>query len=216
MPNSFQRATENFEAFARDLVEKNHVELYEVDVKIDYVFTFRDPEAEAPAIMVRGHRVLGQARINPLKHRVLGLGDCEVLLDGDAWQDMPVETQKALVDHELEHFEVKRHPKTGAFLYDDAGRPQMKLRDHDYEFGFFGNIARRYGANSIEVQNLRRMFLHDGDSFIPGLTQTPEIAAPGESDSEEENTVTISSGDVTVTTSGGALRRLAEKLKNLP
>ena len=170
MPNSFQQADAGtVGAMAEVLLQKYHVDLFEVRAKIDCVFAFRDPDATAPAIMTRGHRVLGQARINNLKHRVLGLGDAEILLDGDAWADMSEAQQNALLDHELEHFEVRRHPKTGEFLYDDINRPMLRLRFHDREFGFFDNIASRHGVASCEIRNLAQMFHEAGDDYIPNL-----------------------------------------------
>lgn len=178
MPNTFARADLIVVNLAKEIIERFHHEIYEVEAKIDFVFAFRDPEAEEPAIMVRGHRVLGQARVNNLKHRALGLGDCEVLLDGDAWENMPEPNKRALLDHELEHFEIKRHKKTGEYLYDDLHRPLMKLRDHDREFGFFDNIAQRHGADSWEVKNLKKMFEEAGGAYIPGILRTDELEEP--------------------------------------
>lgn len=176
MPTTYQRADEVVADLAGQIIALYHTDLFDVKPKIDYVFAFRDPDAEEPAIVVRGHRVMGQAKINNLKHRALGLGDAEILLDGDAWADMPDNRKRALLDHELEHLEVKRHKKTGEFLYDDLQRPAMKLRDHDREFGFFDNIAGRHGVDSFEIENLRRMFREAGGEYIPGILQRDTLS----------------------------------------
>ena len=80
---------------------------------------------------------------------------------------MSQEEQKALLDHELEHFEVKRD-KHGSFLYDDINRPLLSIRKHDRQHGSFDNIAKRHGTASGEVkQFLATIFDDSGQSYLP-------------------------------------------------
>lgn len=205
---------------ARELMIKYHPDLDSVALKIDFLFVFRDPDGEAPAIMHQGHRALGLGSITKLKDRVKGLGDCEIQIDGDAWPDMPESDKLALLDHELEHFEVRRDKKTGDFQWDDINRPLLKRREHDREFGFFDNIARRHGASSIEVKNLRQMFTEAGHSYTPhlrgGVVSIEDLPSQVVEDSpvEDDTTVEIKGMGYDIKTTAGGLRAMAEKLRN--
>jgi len=93
-----------------------------------------------------GVKALGICRKIPLKERALGRGDAEICLDGEWWKDAPEPEQRALLDHELHHIEVKIIE--GAMACDDLGRPLLKIRKHDYELGLFTIIAQRHGRHS--------------------------------------------------------------------
>jgi len=221
MPATFAKASEEVESLGKALAINYHLDLESARVKIDYVFAFRDPETEEPALMQKGHRVLGVPSIVNLKNRAKGMGDCEVVLDGDAWNDMTEDQRKAILDHELEHFEVKREKKTGDFLFDDLMRPLLRLRNHDREFGFFDNIASRHGNGSFEIQGLRKMFSEAGGAYLPHLrNQLPDsMTAKGQSvrvyalsdPPKDEPAEDPPDEGATVTVKRGLLSKLAEK-----
>lgn len=218
MPSTYTLANEDLCEMARELIIKNHIELDSVALKIDFLFVFRDPDGEAPAIMHQGHRALGLASITKLKDRVKGMGDCEIQIDGDAWPNMPYPEKMALLDHELEHFEVRRDKKTGDFQWDDINRPLLKLREHDWQVGFFHNIAGRHGSSSIESKNLRQLFTDAGNSYTPhlrgGVVSIEDLPSQGEdSPVEDDTTVTIEINGVSATLPPGGLRAIAEKLR---
>lgn len=147
-------------------------------VKIDFVFAFadRDETTGEPtnnALTKGGVRALGITRKISLKDRAKGMGDCEITLDADHWTEVADEgQQRAILDHELYHIVVSADN-------DDLGRPKIKLRKHDFEFGWFANIAIRHGVASCERIQAKRILDAAGQAFWPELlgTTQPELAA---------------------------------------
>ncbi|MEI7534227.1 MAG: putative metallopeptidase [Verrucomicrobiae bacterium] len=162
----FTLAPESVHQLCRELIQLYHSDLDSAAVKVDIVMAFRDPDGDTYAMEKDGHRVLGQATTIKLKDRVKGMGDVEIMLDGDAWDGLPQNQKAALLDHELEHFECKRD-KVGEFVFDDLVRPVIKLRPHDRQFGWFDNIARRHRSDSMEIDQLRRLFIEAGQIYLP-------------------------------------------------
>lgn len=161
-----------------DAMTRWHVELTEARVEVKPLFCRAyDRHGEAiPAIKISGQAVIAKIKIVSLEDRVRGLGDAKLLIDANRWERMGHNARLALLDHELEHLEIK-----GDDL-DDAGRPKLKIRHHDYMVAGFDAVAKRQGENSIEVQGaaaLRERFAQlllpfPGDSR---MTQGPGPAA---------------------------------------
>ena len=150
------------------LVAQYHPELKVAEVTFDLMFIARsdDDEGTKPVLTLHGVPALAIARIVPSKERAKGCGDAEILIDRDRYTNMPARKQDALLDHELQHFEVQ-HDKDGGIKTDDQHRPKLKTRPHDYDFGWFECIARRHGVNSIEVQQARMMYEESGQTLFP-------------------------------------------------
>jgi len=136
-------------------------------VKIDYVFAFPDLDETTGepinfALTKGGLKALGIARKIPLKDRAMGRGDAEISLDGYWWQHTDEEEQRALLDHELTHIfaTAKR---------DDLGRPIIKLRKHDVEFGWFNCVAARHGEFSQERIQAASMMEIQGQFYWPAV-----------------------------------------------
>ncbi len=156
------------------LVEyETHKPLLDARIKIDFVFAYADKdENDMPtnnALTKNGVKALGIARKIPLKDRALGRGDVEVAIDGDWWKDVSESHQKALLDHELHHFSVKIDNR--GIVKDDLGRPVIKMRKHDWEFGFFNIIAQRHGDFSQERIQAKRMMDEAGQFYWPDLVK---------------------------------------------
>lgn len=151
-----------------DVIAKYQHCLAYAEVKIDVLMAidrsdFGDPTGQ-PALKLGGYPCAAIIKINPLKQRVLGLGDALITIDEYIWNDLTDEERMALLDHELEHLEVKRvgggvlwydpfaKMVLGIASTDDAGRPRLSSRLHDWELGGFKTIARRWGENALEVQ----------------------------------------------------------------
>ena len=145
----------------KEIIEEHYKEINAVGVTFDIILAFgarnEVDELVGPAIKVHGVQANGMAKIVDLKNRVMGRRDGEILLDGDVWDDLKAGQQKALLDHELYHFDIARNIK-GEVIRDTAGRPKLKMRQHDREFGWFDIIAARYGEDSGEVQQARQLF----------------------------------------------------------
>lgn len=142
------------------LVRKYHPELEKAKVRVDLLFV-ADPDAadkEAPKPVLSHHGVpaIAMARIVPLKDRVKGSGDGEILIDMARYEEMDPAERDALLDHEMEHFEVKT--KEMKPKLDTHGRPTLKIRKHDYDFGWFESVAKRHKENSVEVGQAHRLW----------------------------------------------------------
>lgn len=178
MATTFQRCDESVNAMAAALMVQfpTHTDLIEARVKVDYVFAMgeRDDQDQviAPALKHNGCRALGIAKKISLKERALGRGDAEISLDKDWWDEASAAQQRALLDHELHHVAVKKNKEGTAFLSDDLGRPVIRLRKHDYQFGWFTIIAQRHGKASVECKFAATIWDEAGQYYWPGvLTQ---------------------------------------------
>lgn len=183
---TFERCDESINELAAELIAKyeTHEPLKAAKVKVDYVFAYGDVDDKGKqlndALTKNGIKCLGLTRKISLKDRALGRGDAEISLDGDWWKEASAEQQAALLDHELHHVAVKTD-KAGNIQWDDLGRPQIKLRKHDVEVGWFACIAERHGAASQERIQAASIMDMTGQYFWPGI-------APS---------ITLSSGDKT-------------------
>lgn len=149
---------------------ESHKPLLDRKVRIDVLFAYGDRdevtgELKGPAIKHHGVQALGICRKVSLKDRTKGMGDVEIVLDGDHWDNEATEKQqRAILDHELHHiFALDDN--------DDLGRPKIKLRKHDYQFGWFKIIAERHGEASVERQQARTMAEQSGQIFWPDLVK---------------------------------------------
>ncbi len=149
----------------------SHKPVLDAGVKIDLVFAYSDKNEKGIALNVAlkkgGVRALGICRKIPTKDRVLGRADAEISLDGDWWLDASAEERAALLDHELHHIEVVTDER--GTVVDSAGRPKLRLRPHDYEFGWFKAIAARHGSFSQERLQAAKMFEESGQYFWPQI-----------------------------------------------
>lgn len=208
----FTLATPATHELCQQLVELYHKDLDSAAAKVDIVMAFRDPDGEAPAMEKDGHRILGQASTIKLKDRVKGMGDCEIMLDGDAWDGLPDKQKAALMDHELEHFEVKRD-KVGDFIMDDLNRPVIKIRNHDRSFGWFDTIAMRHRSDSMEVHQLRKLFTEEGQVYLPFIKDLADEETAGQIDKalNEEMTVSVDGAPPVKMTELKLLRKIRDK-----
>lgn len=158
---------------------ESHHPLLEAKVRVDYVFAYgeRDEDTGArigDALTKNGFRAFGIARKLSLKDRAMGRGDAEIAIDGDWWKETASEEmQAALLDHELHHLQLKT--KKGQIVYDDLGRPELKLRKHDVEVGWFALIADRHGKHSLEQIQAKAIMDFHGQMFWPLLAPATSV-----------------------------------------
>jgi len=174
----FSLADTETEKLCADLLQKYHGDLDTTGATFDIVFALRDPEStsDKPALAVRGQRVYGLSKIHSLKDRILGLKDAEIILDGDAWPSMSAKVKSAVLDHQLQYFEVKRD-KEGEFILDDLNRPVLAMRQPDRSFGWFDAVADRHRDHSLEAMQLRRLFTEAGQTYLPFVDSTGTVEA---------------------------------------
>jgi hypothetical protein len=128
-------------------MRKWHPDLIAADATITFLFACNP---ESPALTHGGYPAAALCKVNSLKDRVAGLADLTIMLDVGRWESLSEESQSALLDHELHHAEVVRN-KVGAIKYDDANRPKIRLRKHDFQIGGFHAIASRHKHHALEM-----------------------------------------------------------------
>ena len=164
-------------AVLEDVLAEYHPELAEAGVTINLLFA--NSTGNGPAVKLHGYPCAAVVKINGLKARVEGVMDATITIDGDAWPDWSTGQRKALIDHELYHLELAHDAKTGNYKYDDAGRPKLKMRNHDWQMGGFDAIARRHGQAAFEVQAVRVLATERGQMFWAwGDDTAPQDEAP--------------------------------------
>lgn len=173
MGATFQKCPPEIASLANDILcaHECYQPLLDAKVRIDFVFAYaqRDEEERiiGHALTKNGLPAAGIARKLGLKDRVMGRGDAEIAIDHDQWEEMDEKERRALLDHELYHLQVKEDKR--GIVRDDHGRPVLKIRKHDYEFGWFKAVAERNGKHSLERQQAAKMADEAGQLFWPGL-----------------------------------------------
>lgn len=150
---------------------EDHAATLQAKVKIDFLFAHPTMDGEGketgPALTKNGVKALGLCKVVPSDMRVNGNGDVIIKIDADWWNNATVKQRTALLDHELTHISVI--VKGGVIQTDDVGRPKLRLRKHDYEFGWFKSVAARHGNNSIEREQAAEIHEEAGQMFWPEL-----------------------------------------------
>jgi hypothetical protein len=152
------------------IIEETYPDLKEGQVTVDAMFAFND---KGHPVKAGGYPALAMIKITPLKNRVKKMSDAEITIDAEAYDSMSEPQRKALLDHELCHLIVRRD-KEGTIIRDDADRPKLKMRRHDYQMGWFKEIAVRHGVNSPEVYQASRLWERDGATFFPKATKNEQ------------------------------------------
>jgi hypothetical protein len=154
------------------LVRKNHphLEIMGATVRVLYAVE-RDGAGIVHPCLKDGKRpVLGIAAVVPFRWRAHGCADAEIRLDLARWReraDRP-RRQLALLDHELRHLNLALDPD-GHPQWDALGRPMLRLREHDFEIGYFAETAYLFGEDSPEVEYARALDDEAGQYFTPHI-----------------------------------------------
>jgi len=138
-----------------EVIHAHHPRLVENEVTVDVLMAFASENGFA--ILVRGVPAYASAKIIRHMDRVAGFGDCRITIDGDQWPHFPVETQRAIIDHELTHFELQRDKRTDKVKIDETGRPKLRMRQHDHDLGWYDEVVQRHGNYSIEAMQYRQL-----------------------------------------------------------
>jgi len=188
MSTIYERATLETIDTASELLRAHYPGLVGAKVKIDFIMARASldeatGEPTGPAITHQGYPANGLCRILSLKDRVMGRGDCEIILDGDQWPKWKDEVRRALIDHELYHVQICMDERTGQLKRDDIGRPKLRLRKHDFQVGWFHEIAERHGKASFEVRQAltlkcRANIYFQGElNFRPAVVERETVSA---------------------------------------
>lgn len=179
MSTSFQKCPPSVAKMAKSILEQfeSHKPLVNAGVTVDFVFAFAEKdektgEPKGDALKHHGVKALGICRKIGLKDRALGRADAEISLDGDWWATAGEDEQRALLDHELHHIQVKIDKR--GLVRDDLQRPVIRLRPHDVETGWFKIIAERHKQASQECKQAVEIMCNGGQFFWPALSKLVE------------------------------------------
>ena len=125
---------------------------------------FVSDEDGVPCLEHQGYPAAAVCRIVPTRDRAAGLPDVLIIVDTATWQGFNAKRKAALIDHELYHIEPVI--KDGQQKFDAQDRPKLKIRKHDYHFGWFDEIANRHGAASIEVSQAKLIIDLSGQLYF--------------------------------------------------
>lgn len=159
----------------RQVAERYHEPLVESGVTFEVLAAYAG-ENQQHALLLHGWPCLAVVKINSYKDRVRGLSDVMITVDGHRWSTLSIRERVALIDHELQHLQLRLGPdvmskqpdgtyirKPGAVTRDDADRPKLKMRPHDWEIGGFDLIVARHGLASAELQACQQMLAPGGE-----------------------------------------------------
>jgi hypothetical protein len=172
--STYTKADESVTELANEIMcaHESHRPKLDAKIRIDYLFAHPAEDADGkptgPALRHHGCRALAITRKVSLRDRTKGNGDAEISLDVNWWNTAGHKERAALLDHELTHIDIA-HSKSGAVKSDDLGRPVLKLKPHDYEFGWFTVIASRHGEHSQERIQAAQMMEEGGQCFWPEI-----------------------------------------------
>ena len=152
----------------KSTMEQYHDELHNAGVTVDAMFAY-DANGEHP-VKHGGYPALAYIKITSLKNRIKGMADAEITIDGDAYNAMNELQRIALIDHELHHLIIARD-KEDHIKFDDAERPKLKIRKHDYQMGWFRDIALRHKENSPEVYQAQMLWQADATTFFSKVVE---------------------------------------------
>jgi len=147
-------------------MKQYHPRLKEAGVTIDALFAEKIDKKTGElerALLIRGQIVIAKISITPLPDRVRRIADVRLIIDRKCWTELSETRQMAVLDHELEHLELVpemrdgSHPVApdGTTRLDDAGRPKLKLRHHDWELTGFRAVVERHAEASAEAAQFR-------------------------------------------------------------
>ena len=139
-----------------ELIDQFHPHLRDVDVTFEFLSVTREKDDDGEfagdhPLKLHGYPCAAIVKINAYKLRVQGHADVLITINGEEWETLSRDEQRALMDHELTHVELKTDAE-GNLSRDDLGRPKLKMRLHDHQFGWFDAVVRRHGKASIEHQ----------------------------------------------------------------
>lgn len=164
MSKHYLRASVDVSKIVTSIIDEHYKELRSARVTVEALTVHSDKEG-VPALTLRGRPCGGIIRKTNTKERVAGRADAEIILAREYYQGLTDRQRRALLHHELHHLEV-RHDKDDEIKRDTAGRPVLALREHDFEVGWFHDIAALYGEDSGEVMQARTLLRQKGQTYF--------------------------------------------------
>lgn len=172
---TYSRMPDEATARVTHLVKLFHRDLLDAGVRFDLLSVSHDKEGHC--LKHSGYPADAVVRATSIKERTKGAGDVEILVDEARYLGMTEAEKDALLDHEIEHVELKIDKKTERVKLDCRGRPKVGMRKHDVQIGWFASIAQRHGIASGEVKQATRIWLDGQQTFFAFLDQPVALNA---------------------------------------
>lgn len=160
---TFSQTSEDVLISQEQMTRAHHEELSKVNVGTLFIY---DDEEPNQVLMHQGYRAAAMVRVCSLRERASGTADAMIIIDRACWLEMSKPQRDALIDHELMHLELVEDEQTGKTKFDAIGRPKLRTRKHDHQFGWFDAVALRHKEASIEVSQARQLIASTGQLYF--------------------------------------------------
>jgi hypothetical protein len=190
---TYTRCSDDVAKIVRSLIDQHYPDLRHAKVRID-LLNVADSDGDH-ALYLRGRACGAIVRKTTTRERAAGRGDAEIVIDREYYLKLTERQRTALLDHELYHLEVLTD-RDDTLKLDTNGRPCLGLREHDYEVGWFHDIAERYGEDSGEVMQARKLLQGKlGQIYFGFAAESPALEPMRKlvRDNSDVESVTISS-----------------------
>jgi len=166
------------------MMDRYHPQLRDAGVTIAQLMAFpltdENGDSKGPALKHNGYPAQAVIKIIGLKERTDGRCDSELVIDGENWPLLSAAQKDALIDHELEHLEIKCDGD-GCIVRDDLERPKLVIRKHDHQFGWFDSIVRRHGRDALEFKQFDDFqTVHYKQRWLPYLDEPDQTRVEAE------------------------------------
>ena len=152
---SYHKIDDDVKEVLATVLKTHHLDLIEAGVRIHLLGAKAKQDSDGipkgPALKLHGVAALAIASILSLEDRVSGSDDCRIKIDMDRWPALTDRKREALLHHEALHFILVRDAD-GNIQTDDACRPKLKMRPHDFDCGLFWEAVEHYGDDSCEAE----------------------------------------------------------------
>lgn len=153
-----------------------HNDLKTAGVSIHAVFAhsydkYGDP---VPAVKVHGIPAAAKIQVTSLEDRVRGVADAKLTIDAHYWEVSSEAQRLALLDHELTHLRLATDEN--GIVFDDLNRPELRLRQHDWELTGFAEVVERHGGASVEARQFSRFQDEFGQLSLFGPVAAKSVA----------------------------------------
>lgn len=152
-----------------------HNEIYSLEVKVAVTMVTKlGPEDEKiPCLKLHGAFAVAVIRLTQASQRVRLKHDIEIMIDSYHWDTAGNSEKVAIIDHELQHVEVRKG-RNLEIKTDDTGKPKLRLKPDDYSLtGFFLNI-QRHGIAAPEYSVLDRVYAKAEAALQANVTAQPQ------------------------------------------
>jgi hypothetical protein len=151
MATTYEQCGDDVKAMVAQVMADYHPELSAAGVSVGLLMaSAHDKDDELiPAVKLHGYQCAATIKRISLKDRAAGKCDAEMTICAATWKDLADAKKIALIDHELEHLEVKL-TKENTVDRDDLGRPKLLMKLHDHQLGIFKGVIERHAKNALD------------------------------------------------------------------